>query len=89
LGKKDTTGFELQSVCSEKHFEKAGIKGGDTLVRLLLGRGSAEIYTIREVFDMLESKKSGCHTQVFPEGHIFSGRISCILMLSATRFTTP
>ena len=42
-------------------------QGDDTLVRLLLGRGSAEIYTIREVFDMFESKKVGVTHQYFPK----------------------
>ena len=42
-------------------------QGDDTLVRLLLGRGSAEIYTIREVFDMFESKKVGVTHKYFPK----------------------
>ena len=47
-------------------FSRFDPQGDDTLVRLLLGRGSAEIDTIREVFDMFESKKVGVTHKYFP-----------------------
>ena len=59
-------------------------KGDHQLVRFLMGRGSIELYTIKEVFEMLEAKKVGVTHKFLPKAkydpagapltrHIWSG----------------